>query len=223
MHQIFLILHTTSVVDSLIDSNWDKSINEKDGWISPIIFFVVIFHIIENMKDLKNIFEEGRKCQNDIIHFVQEYVVDFKLDEHQIAHLKSLASGNDSTYEVIDNVQELNLAFALWKMLVCPCTSVAVMSKKTERNLLANRFKKMLDKLTFFEMNPTRNLKYEISFSNNSTIFFGEYESYECQLCGRFIGVLFLYDFKSFEDKEEFLQCVVPVVRAYKNGQIIKS
>lgn len=176
------------------------------------------------MKDLKNIFEEVRKCNGDIIHFVQEYIVDFKLDEHQIAHLKNLSSGNDSTYEAVDNVQELNLAFAVWKMLVCPCTSVVFMSNgKSERNLLANRFREMLNGLKLFEVKFTRNLKHEISFSNNSTIFFGEYESYECQLCGRFIGVLVLDDFKSFEDKKEFMQYVFPVVRSYGNGQIIQS
>ena len=65
-------------------------------------------------------FEEVRKCNDDIIHFVQEYIVDFKLDEHQMAYLKNLDSGNDSIYEAVDDVQELNLAFALWKMLVCP-------------------------------------------------------------------------------------------------------
>ena len=81
----------------------------------------------------------------------------------------------------------------------------------------------MFNGLKLFELKFTRNLKNEISLSNNSTIFFGEYESYECQLCGRCIGVLVLDDFKSFENKEEFLQCVVPVVRAYRNGQIIQS
>ena len=175
------------------------------------------------MKDLKNIFEEVRKCNDDIIHFVQEYIVDFKLDEHQMAYLKNLDSGNDSIYEAVDDVQELNLAFALWKMLVCPYISVVFMSKGSiKRNLLANRFREMFNGLKLFGLKFTRNLKNEISLSNNSTIFFGDYESYECQLRGRSISILILDDFKSFENKKEFMQCVFPVVRAYGNGQIIQ-
>lgn len=216
------IQHSTSVVDSLIDSNLDKSINEKDGWRNPTIFFVVIFSIIANMDTI--IFKEARKCKSDIVHFTQTYVVDFKLDENQMAYLKNLASGNDSTYEVVDNVHELSLAFALWKMLVCPCTLVVFMSKgKSERNLLANRFREMISRIKLFEVKLTRDLKHEISLSDNSTIFFGDYESYECQLCGRTICVLILDDFKSFENKAEFMQYVFPVVRAYRNGQIIQS
>ena len=168
-------------------------------------------------------FEEVRKCNDDIIHFVQEYIVDFKLDEHQMAYLKNLDSGNDSIYEAVDDVQELNLAFAVWKMLVCPYISVVFMSKdNTKRNLLANRFKWMLNGLKLFELKLIRNLKNEISLSNNSTIFFGDYESYECQLHGRSMSILILDDFKSFENKKEFMQCVFPVVRAYGNGQIIQ-
>lgn len=174
------------------------------------------------MKELEKIFEEGRKCQNDVTHFIQKYVVDFKLDERQLKYLKNLASGNDSIYEVVDNVQELNLAFALWKMLVCPYTSIVFMSKdKSERKRLAQKFKEMMDRITLFEIKLTRNLKYEISLFNNSTIFFGDYYSFECQLHGRSISILILDDFKTFENKEEFLQGVVPVVKSYKNGQII--
>lgn len=184
----------------------------------------MINDIIENMKDLKNIFEEVRKCNDDIIHFVQEYVVDFKLDEHQMAYLKNLASGNDSIYEAVDDVQELNLAFALWKMLVCPYTSVVFMSNgKSRRNQLANRFREMFNGLKLFGLKSTRNLKNEISLSNNSTIFFGDYESYEYQLRGRSMGILILDDFNSFENKKEFMQCVFPAIKAYRNGQIILS
>ena len=143
-----------------------------------------------------------------------------------MAYLKILGSGNDSTYdEAVDDVQELNLAFAVWKMLVCPCTSVVFMSKgNTKRNLLANRFREMFNGLKLFGLKFTRNLKNEISLSNNSTIFFGDYESYECQLHGRSMSILILDDFKSFENKKEFMQCVFPVVRSYGNGhQIIQS
>lgn len=80
------------------------------------------------MKDLKTVFEEAIRCRDDICYFIPKYVVDFKLDEHQMAYLKTLASGNDSTYEAVNDVQELNLAFAVWKMLVCPCISVVFMS-----------------------------------------------------------------------------------------------
>ena len=88
------------------------------------------------------VFEEAIRCRDDICYFIQKYIVDFKLDEHQIAHLKNLASGNDSIYEAVDDVQELNLAFALWKMLVCPYTSVVFMSNGKSRNQLANRFRR---------------------------------------------------------------------------------
>ena len=178
------------------------------------------------MNDLKSLFEEAIRCRDDICYFIQKYVVDFKLDEHQMAYLKILGSGNDSTYdEAVDDVQELNLAFAVWKMLVCPCTSVVFMSKgKQERNLFVNRFREMFNGLKLFGLKFTRNLKNEISLSNNSTIFFGDYESYECQLHGRSMSILILDDFKSFENKKEFMQCVFPVVRSYGNGhQIIQS
>ena len=178
------------------------------------------------MKDLKTTFEEAIRCRDDICYFIQKCVVDFKLDEHQMAYLKNLASGNDSTYdEAVDDVQELNLAFALWKMLVCPYISVVFMSKGSiKRNLLANRFREMFNGLKLFGLKFTRNLKNEISLSNNSTIFFGDYESYECQLHGRSMSILILDDFKSFENKKEFMQCVFPVVRSYGNGhQIIQS
>ena len=138
-----------------------------------------------------------------------------------MAYLKNLDSGNDSTYEVVDDVQELNLAFALWKMLVCPYISVVFMSKdNTKRNLLANRFKWMLNGLKLFKLKLIRNLKNEISLSNNSTIFFGDYESYEYQLRGRSISILILDDFKSFENKKEFMQCVFPAIKAFRNGQM---
>ena len=81
----------------------------------------------------------------------------------------------------------------------------------------------MLNGLKLFELKLIRNLKNEISLSNNSTIFFGDYESYECQLRGRSISILILDDFKSFENKKEFMQCVFPAVRAFRNGQIIKA
>jgi len=54
----------------------------------------------------------------------------YDLDEHQIEYLQNIANGNDvATDESIANIQELNLAFALWKMLVNPCASIVVMSK----------------------------------------------------------------------------------------------
>lgn len=170
-------------------------------------------------QDLKHIFEEGRKCQNDIIYFIQTYIVDFKLDEYQIEYLKNIANGNDSaTDESIANIQELNLAFALWKMLVNPCTSIVVMSKDKS---LSQKFREMIDRLSLFEIKLLKNLKNEISLSNNSSILFGDYSKYECQLCGRSFSILILDDFSSCENINEFLQCLVPIVRAAKNNQII--
>lgn len=81
----------------------------------------------------------------------------------------------------------------------------------------------MLNGLKLFEVKFTRKLKNEISLSDNSTIFFGDYESYECQLHGRSMSILILDDFKSFEDKKKFMQYVFPVVKSYRNGQIILS
>ena len=178
------------------------------------------------MKGLNSPFEEVLKCKNDVTHFIKKYVVDFKLDERQLKYLENLASGNDCQFdESIENVfQELNLAFALWKMIFCPYMSIVFMSKDKEtRNLLANKFREMLNRIALFEVKLTKNLKHEISFSNNSTIFFGDYESYECQLCGRCMSILILDDFKTFENKQEFIQSVVPIVKSCKRGQIIQS
>ena len=50
-------------------------------------------------QDFKHAFEEYRKCQNDIIYFIQSYIFDFKLVEHQIKYLKNIANGNDAAID----------------------------------------------------------------------------------------------------------------------------
>lgn len=178
-------------------------------------------------QDFKHTFEEYRKCQNDIVYFIQSYIFDFKLDEHQIKYLKNIANGNDAAIDKsIANIQELNLAFALWKILVNPCISIVVMSNDNKtKNLLVQRFKEMIDRLILSsmisEITLRTNLKYEIWLSNNSSIFFGDYANFECQLLGRSFSILILDNFSSLNKQNEFLQYVVPVVRSTKNNQII--
>lgn len=103
-------------------------------------------------------------------------------------------------------------------MLINPCTSIVVISKGKS---LSQKFREIIDRLSLFEIKLLKNLKNEISLSNNSSILFGDYSKYEFQLHGRSFSILILDDFSSFKKQNEFLQCVVPVVRAVKNNQII--
>lgn len=88
-------------------------------------------------------------------------------------------------------------------------------------NSLSQKFREMIDRLSLVEIKLLKNLKHEISLSNNSSILFGDYSKYGCQLCGQSFNILILDNFSSFKKQNEFLQYVVPVVRAAKNNQII--
>lgn len=177
--------------------------------------------------DIKRAFQESRKFQNDIIYFTQTYCVDFKLNDSQIGYLHKIADGNDSLInESISHIQELNLSFALWKMLVSPYTSIVFMSSDNKtKNLTVQKFREMMDRLTMsstiFKFVLKCNLKYEIWLPNNSSILFGDYSNFKYKLRGRNFNILILDNFSSFSKQNEFLQFVVPVVTSSKNNKII--
>ena len=179
-----------------------------------------------------DLLQEYKKCMDDPIYFVENYVKVISLDDGMVPFVlypyqrEMFKQFQDNRFNVVLACRQSGksisaCAYLLWYVLFNPEKTVAILANKgaTAREML-NRITLMLENIPFFLQPGSKALnKGSLEFSNNSRIIAAATSG--SSIRGMSVNLLYLDEFAFVERAAEFYTSTYPVISAGKDTKVI--
>ena len=179
-----------------------------------------------------DLLQEYKKCMNDPIYFVENYVKVISLDDGMVPFVlypyqrRMFEQFQENRFSIVLACRQSGksisaCAYLLWYVLFNPEKTVAILANKgaTAREML-NRITLMLENIPFFLQPGSKALnKGSLEFSNNSRILAAATSG--SSIRGMSVNLLYLDEFAFVERAAEFYTSTYPVISAGKDTKVI--
>ena len=179
-----------------------------------------------------DLLQEYKKCMDDPIYFVENYVKVISLDDGMVPFVlypyqrRMFEQFQENRFSVVLACRQSGksisaCAYLLWYVLFNPEKTVAILANKgaTAREML-NRITLMLENIPFFLQPGSKALnKGSLEFSNNSRILAAATSG--SSIRGMSVNLLYLDEFAFVERAAEFYTSTYPVISAGKDTKVI--
>ena len=179
-----------------------------------------------------DLLQEYKKCMDDPIYFVENYVKVISLDDGMVPFVlypyqrRMFDQFQENRFSIVLACRQSGksisaCAYLLWYVLFNPEKTVAILANKgaTAREML-NRITLMLENIPFFLQPGSKALnKGSLEFSNNSRILAAATSG--SSIRGMSVNLLYLDEFAFVERAAEFYTSTYPVISAGKDTKVI--
>ena len=179
-----------------------------------------------------DLLQEYKKCMNNPIYFVENYVKVISLDDGMVPFVlypyqrRMFEQFQENRFSIVLACRQSGksisaCAYLLWYVLFNPEKTVAILANKgaTAREML-NRITLMLENIPFFLQPGSKALnKGSLEFSNNSRILAAATSG--SSIRGMSVNLLYLDEFAFVERAAEFYTSTYPVISAGKDTKVI--
>ena len=179
-----------------------------------------------------DLLQEYKKCMNNPIYFVENYVKVISLDDGMVPFVlypyqrRMFEQFQENRFSIVLACRQSGksisaCAYLLWYVLFNPEKTVAILANKgaTAREML-NRITLMLENIPFFLQPGSKALnKGSLEFSNNSRIIAAATSG--SSIRGMSVNLLYLDEFAFVERAAEFYTSTYPVISAGKDTKVI--